>query len=347
MINVLLVSYSVIAALIGAGFASGQEILLYFSCFGKYGIIGVCVTVVSFGIFSYAVLNACYRYKYTNFDSFLGIFKSQIIRIFVKAITILFSFAVYGAMLSAAGEMIYEFFGCSKAIATLLCTICAVLLFMLADEKVFTLNGILGIALVIAITFSVLYMLCYREYHAFSPIYTKSVNSGLIYSGYNLVSMTPVFVALSKKLNSKTDCISVSFCISIMSAIIMALIFGLISIYANKIDLGELPMLTLAKRQNTGFASLYATILTVAIVTTLISSGGALCNALRIRKKLLPISLVSSGAYLFSGFGFSTVINTAYRLCGIGGFIACLAIVFACFSQPKTRKEIFFKKYVF
>ena len=336
MINVLIASYSVIAALIGAGFASGQEILLYFSCFGRYGVIGIIVTVIFLGMFSYSVLNTCHKNKITEYTTFLGLFKSQIIRSAVNVITLLFAFTVYGAMLSAAGEMLYDVFNISKATGALLCTVGAVLLFALANEKVFTLNGILGIGLVIVITYSVLYMLCYREYHAFSPQYVKSASSGFIYSGYNLISLTPVLVTLSKRLNNKTDCTAVSLCVSVMSAIIMILIFGLLAIYANKINLGELPMLTLAKRQSQGFALLYSAALTVAIITTLISSGGALCSALKIQQKPLMISLVSSGAYLFSGIGFSTLVNTAYRICGIAGLTACISIIYVC-SRAKNN----------
>lgn len=335
MLNVFLISYSVMAAIIGAGFASGQEILLYFACFGRYGIIGIGVTVIFFGIFAYAVLYACHKNKITDYDSFLKLFKFQASRKTVKAITLLFAFAVYGAMLSASGEMLYDLFGISKASGALFCTICAILLFTFANEKVFTLNGVLGTGLVIVITFCVLYMLFYREYHAFSPIYIKSANSGLVYSGYNLISLTPVLVSLSKKLRHKTDCTAVTMSISVMSAIIMTLIFVLISIYANKISLGELPMLTLAKRQSPGFALLYSSVLTVAIFTTLISSGGALCSALKIQKQPSKIALLSSSAYLFSGLGFSTLVNTAYRICGVAGFIACIAIICVCFSSKK------------
>ncbi|MBQ3123922.1 MAG: hypothetical protein IJC09_00665 [Clostridia bacterium] len=337
MVNVLIVAYSLMAAIIGAGFASGQEMLLYFACFGRYGIIGIVVTVVFFGIFIFAVLNICLKRKITEYDKFLDIFSSRIHRTAVKVITLLFSFAVYGAMLSAAGEILYDIFGIQKALGTLLCTIGAVILFTFADEAVFTMNGILGIALVIVITFCVLYMLSYREFHAFSPQYVKSAGNGLIYSGYNLVSLIPVIVALSKKLKNRSDSPTVAVCVAIMSAFIMSLIFGLLAIYAGKVNLGELPMLTLAKRQNPAFATLYASVLTVAIITTLISSGGGLCNALRIQKKPLRIAFMSSLAYLLSGLGFSNLVNTAYRVCGIAGFIVCIAVVFACFSKKNIK----------
>lgn len=338
MINVLIVSYSLMAAIIGAGFASGQELLLYFAYFGRYGIIGIIVTVLFFGIFVYTVLNTCCKNKIVEYDTFIRLFKSQIARKAVNAVTLIFAFAVYSAMISATGEMLYDLFGIPKALGTLFCTTASVILFILADEKVFTINGFLGIGLVIAITVSAFYMLCYREYHAFSPQYIKSLNSGLVYSGYNLVSLTPVLVTLSKKLNHKTDCVAAAICVTIISAIIMTLIFGLLAIYANKISLGELPMLTLAKRQNPGFASLYSAVLTTAILTTLISSGGGLFNALKFNKDSSKIALISSFAYLFSGLGFYNLINIAYRICGLAGLVVCIMTIYVCCLQNKNKK---------
>lgn len=337
MINILIVVYSVIAAIIGAGFASGQEMLLYFVCFGKNGIAGIFITVVAFMLFIYCVLYICIAKGYRDYDSFLNIFKSTRSRICVKAITLVFSFAVYGAMISATGELLYDFFGIELALGTLLCAIGSTILFCTAGDRIFTFNGVLGILLVVFITFSILYMLSYREFHAFSPTYTKSYASGLIYSGYNLVSLTPVLVTLSKRLKTNSDSLAVSLSTGIISGIIMTLIFGLLSIYAGKINLGELPLLTLARRQNPNFATLYAFILTAAILTTLISSGGGLCSALKLRKKPIKTGLLSMSAYLLASFGFSNLINTAYRICGIAGLVVCIVTITTIFKKTKNN----------
>lgn len=337
MINILIVTYSIIAAIIGAGFASGQEMLLYFVCFKKYGLIGIFVTVTAFMIFIYAILSVCIKHNHNEYNDFLSIFKSYNIRRIINVITLIFSFAVYSAMISATGEMLFDFFGIHRASGTLLCVLFATLLFSLCGEKVFTFNAVLCIVLVFLITFSALYMLSYREFHTFSNQVIPAINNGLIYSGYNLVSLTPVLVALSKKLNSKSDAVAVSLSVGTASFIIMTLIFGLISIYAGKINLGELPMLTLARRQNPTFATLYAVVLSSAIITTLISSGGGLCNALNIRKKPQYIALLSMFAYFIAGLGFSNLINIAYRLCGILGLFVCVLIIYTCFSHKKMK----------
>lgn len=338
VINILIVAYSVMASIIGAGFASGQEILLYFVCFGRQGIIGVVITSIIFTLLVFTVLYTCIKNQYKSYDEFLSIFKSAGIRIFIKFVTLLFSFAVYGAMLSATGELLFDFFGIPQALGTLICAVGAIALFRASDNGIFTLNGFLGIILVILITVSALYMLSYREFHAFSPSFLPPVNSAFIYSGYNLISLIPVLVTLSQKLKTRSDALSASFCVGGASVIIMGLIFCLISIYAGKINLGELPMITLARRQNMIFATFYGFVLACAIITTLISSGGGLFNALMIRKKTLHISLITMLAYFLSGIGFSNIINTAYRLCGIFGIMVCAITVFSALKKKTYYK---------
>ncbi len=337
MKNIIIVSYSVIAALIGAGFASGQEMLCYFVYLDKYGITGIIITALLFTAFIYTVLSYCIKNNPIDYDDFLCIFKNRYTKLPAKTVTLIFSLAVYGAMLSALGELLNNILNIPTGIAALLCAVITTIIFSFGTEKVFTFNGILGICLVFLITFCCLYMLSYREFHVFSPQYIRASGSGMIYSGYNLVSLTPVLVALAKRLKTRSDAAAASLSTGVASAVIMILIFCLLAIYAGKINLGTLPMLTLAKRQNPFFSGLYSFVLLCAIITTLLSSGGGLCDALNIKKKPLYIALLSAVAYLLSGLGFANLINTAYRLCGIGGFFVCSAIIVSCLKHEKNR----------
>ena len=57
--NILSVVCGYVAAVIGAGFASGQEIISFFVKYGKYSIIGVLLSCIIFSVFAYAVLSVC------------------------------------------------------------------------------------------------------------------------------------------------------------------------------------------------------------------------------------------------------------------------------------------------
>ena len=59
MKQIIIASYSFIAAVIGAGFASGQEIMCYFVRFGKLGFPGIVIFAAVFAVFSFSVMCAC------------------------------------------------------------------------------------------------------------------------------------------------------------------------------------------------------------------------------------------------------------------------------------------------
>ena len=51
MIEVISITLVIIGALIGAGFASGQEIFSFFYIYGKNGIYGILIMSILIGIF--------------------------------------------------------------------------------------------------------------------------------------------------------------------------------------------------------------------------------------------------------------------------------------------------------
>ena len=64
--NILSVVCGYVAAVIGAGFASGQEIISFFVKYGKYSIIGVLLFVYYFfGVCVCGFIGVC-RKKYRN-----------------------------------------------------------------------------------------------------------------------------------------------------------------------------------------------------------------------------------------------------------------------------------------
>ena len=88
--NVLSVVCGYVAAVIGAGFASGQEIISFFVKYGKYSIIGVLLSCVIFSVFAYAVLSVCVEKNIEAYSDYLNNFFGYNIRKIVEIITLLF-----------------------------------------------------------------------------------------------------------------------------------------------------------------------------------------------------------------------------------------------------------------
>ena len=56
MKNILNVTFIIIGVILGAGFASGKEIYIFFAKYGKIGILGIIVSFLFLGLIIYKVI---------------------------------------------------------------------------------------------------------------------------------------------------------------------------------------------------------------------------------------------------------------------------------------------------
>lgn len=67
----LKIVFVIIGTLIGAGFASGREIYLFFMQYGKVGIIGISITGIIISLIIYRVLIIIKTYEITSYNKLL------------------------------------------------------------------------------------------------------------------------------------------------------------------------------------------------------------------------------------------------------------------------------------
>ena len=335
--KVFIAAYAYIAALIGAGFASGQEILCYFNRFGRYGFYGVIIAALIFSVFAYIIFYTCIRIKAESFDDFLSIFPGRHTSRIFRCITGVFSFAVFAVMLAAFAEICAYTIGIPQKFGALIAAaVCAVILCH-SPDGIITLNGLIGIILAIGIAYCCFYILRYREFHAFS--YSGEITgSAFIYSGYNLVTVLPVLTVTGRRLHNGTDAAASAIISGIVLFILMSLIFCILAIYEGRVNLGEFPMLTMAYRQNKILGFFYGLLLGASIITTLLSSAESVSEAFALRKKHIRAAAVAVFAYMLSGAGFGTLVDTAYRITGIIGFVICGIVSVLCIKTISKSK---------
>ena len=82
---------TLIGTFIGAGFASGKEIYLFFFKYNIYGILGIVISVMFMGFIIYKTLNISKNYNIFNYNNFLNyIIKNKLIKIIPIIIFIIF-----------------------------------------------------------------------------------------------------------------------------------------------------------------------------------------------------------------------------------------------------------------
>lgn len=335
--NILAVSCGYAAAVVGAGFASGQEIVSFFLRYGKMSIIGVFVAAFMFSAFSYAVLSCCIDRGINSYEGLLHtLFKKDWMRKVVECAAAVFAACTLCVMTACAGEMGSVCFGADRIYGALAFTLVCGVIFMLNAKKIIQLNSVFGAIIIFGIIFTCFYILRYREHQTFVNG-SAIVVSGASYAGYNLLSVGALLAGMSKYLNNRKEALLSSVVSGGVLLLMITLIWGVLGIYYGKINLGEIPMLTMAIRQGRVFGIAYSVMLALAVLTTGLANGFGITDIIGSkfgrRRTALAAALL---AFCMSGGGFSHLIDVLYGACG---YIGLAVVVIIMISIVKIRKK--------
>ena len=335
--NIVIAAYSYIAALVGAGFASGQEILSFFVVHSKAGLLGIFFSSLIFGYFAYFILNICRIYNITDYNTLLAkAFRGRFNSI-VNIITLIFTCVVYCVMCACAGEMLYLLCGIKHIYGNILLSFLCSVILAAKNNNALKINGFLGIFIVIGICACTIYILRYREHQTFYNT-SRAIIAGAGYAGYNLLGCGFTLAALSSEIKTKRDAVYTGVISAIVLFIMTFLIWALLSLYYKFINLGEIPMLTMALRENKVIATIYSIILVISVLSTAISSGFGVLDMTKTHlNRRVCITLLAVIGILTSQIGFSSLINKVYRVCGYAGIVIIITLI--CKMQIKYKKK--------
>ena len=126
MKEIFVIVLVIVGALIGAGFASGQEIYSFFYSYGLHGMFGLVVTCILIGILINKILKIILKYEINNYDQFLSqlIKNKKIIKVVNNILNILLLITFY-IMIAGFGAYFEQQIGVHKIIGSLvLATLC-------------------------------------------------------------------------------------------------------------------------------------------------------------------------------------------------------------------------------
>ena len=130
MIEVISITLVIIGALIGAGFASGQEIFSFFYIYGKNGIYGILIMSILIGIFIYKSLKIIYQKQVYNYNDFLNLFikntKIRNVILWIVNVLLLVSFYIMVAGFGAYSE---QEIGINRIIGSIVLNLLCVIVF--------------------------------------------------------------------------------------------------------------------------------------------------------------------------------------------------------------------------
>lgn len=335
MKNVLKVVFVIIGTLIGAGFASGQEVYLFFFSYGMKGLIGILISSIIIGVVIYSTFNILNKYKINTYKDFLNILipkntKLKIIANFIINIFILITFFI---MIAGFGAYFEQEIGINRLVGSLILAIITFIVFMTSIKGVVKVNELIvpiliGFIFIIGIISIKDIHILNLENYVIRTNYTNFALSAVLYSSYNSILLIPVLITLNNYVKNKKQIFYISFISAIVTILLSVIIFLLLVRVDVDISKLEMPVVYVVSNMFKILRYIYGVIILGSIFTTAISLGVSfLQNTAKNKKGYTQISIIMCiTSVIISKFGFSNLVSLLYPIFGYLGLIQILRL---------------------
>lgn len=327
--NVIKVVMVIIGTLIGAGFASGREIYLFFMKYGKLGQIGLIISGIFTGLIIYLALKKVKENQIYSYSDLLESInpKNQKINKFIHIIVnsfLLISFYVMIAGFSAYMEQAYKI---PAYFSSIIFVIVCYVVFQKSLQGMMKINSYLVPFLLFLILYlgakNIPYLI---ESKTTIEIQTKQQGfliSSILYASYNSIILIPVLVSMKDYIKTQKQINSISLLSALLMILLSFCIYGLLLKGQFFIKELELPLLEITIQFGSLFKYIYGFVIIASIFTSAVSAGyGFLKNVSKneksYKRNLIIISIV--GIFV-SNIGFSNLVQILYPLFGVLGLI--------------------------
>ncbi len=311
--NIAITAGAYIAALTGAGLASGAEICAYFVKYGRISIFGIFIAAGIFALAAYDILTSESRSYPEMCRSLLGSFAARA----VNAVSLVFMVCVSVTMCSCSGEFFVTVLQLPRIYGAAAAAVLTATILCLDTGKISAVNGVLGLVIFVGMILVCRHVLLYRLENVSVNLGDNWVTSSVAYGGYNLLTAAPMVFACRSRISSKREAAAAAIVSGLAISVMMVAIWAVIKIFYGKIPLSEIPMLTITARQGTAFSAAYAVLLELAVITTCIGAGeGAVSEiSAHIPRKTAVIS-VCAVSFACAGIPFAALVDKGYRIFG-------------------------------
>lgn len=312
-------------AVIGAGFATGQEIAAFFSRYGAWSWLGVAVAVLTLAMLGTRLVRCCTRHGVNS----LAALCEEPLRSGMQVLFILLLMVTGGAMLAGSGEVLERLLPLRGPIlgagATLLFSM------LLAQREGSGLRWLSGALMVLLLAVMALCLLLPQgaavtlSWTARMP-WLAACWRGMCWSGFNAATIAPL---LCEERDEAVPC---------WTALLVGVLLGLGNLlllrHPERLE-STLPMATLFSALGKAGYLCGVTAMYLAMVTTLIAALRGLQTLLRGGERLrcgLAALLIAAVACT----GFNRIVERGYSL--LGGACLALLLVLLVKNRQVARK---------
>ncbi len=337
--NVIGIALSFIGLLVGAGFATGQEVVQYFTSFGISGMWGILVAGLVMTLAGTVFLQlGSYFHASEHNQVFRNITHPIISRILDVAV-ILTLFAVGFVMLAGAGSNMQQQFGWPAWVGSLLMLVLVLITGMLDVDKVSQIIGLLTPTLIIAVLFAGTYTLLHMPDNVDAAIAASEaiespiphwLISALNYNGLALILAVSMSLVIGGDNISPREAGLGGIVGGAVYAVLMAIAGFSLLMNAENVGDSDIPMLTLVDNIHPTLGVIMAIIIYLMIFNTAIGMfyalGKRLSSGKESKYRIIFIAGCLAG-FAVSFAGFKALMQYVYPVLGYMGIVLVAILV--------------------
>ena len=331
-------AFAYVGVIVGAGLASGQDLLQYFLAYGAIGLIGIAALGVLNVIFGAVALQLGSYYRSDNHDEVFERIAHPALRRLIDVVLVFSAFTMGFVMLAGAGANLEQQFGLPSWMGGALCAVLVVLTAFLNFDRIMNVIGVFTPIIMVAIAVLMIYSLVtphaiVAELDAAARNVTPALPN-LVFSTLNYFALCVVGgIAMAFVLGGSILRIGEARRAGHIGGVLIALVLGAdaVALYLNvdRIWIFDVPALEIARSVHPAFAFGYTLVIFALIYNTAFSlfystarrfSGGSTA-----RLRIVLIAVVAAG-YAASFMGFKKLIGVMYPIIGWLG-VALLVVL--------------------
>lgn len=325
-------------AVLGAGFASGQELMVFFVRYGVRGLWGSALAGVFFALLGALLLSRAKELKDKSFKSYLiNIYGKKPAKgfYFIVELFLAVSFCI---MLSGSGALFQEQFHLPPVVGVAVTALICFLVLQGNLKGLTAINLMLVPFMIAGMVFTCVGYLIAQHREIWLPL---SIGDGrfflsvFLYVSFNMITASAVLVPLSRLADTKKT----AACGGLLGglALMMAAVLACVALYAAFAapDGSQLPLLAVSRGLGTAWSWVYSLVLYMAMLTTAAANGFSVVEHFvgKGRNRRLSAAILCIAAIPASLIPFSRLVESCYTFFGILGLALLCGIVYDWFRN--------------
>lgn len=349
--NILGIAMAFVGVVVGAGFASGQEILQFFSSFGYWGLLGGVVSGLCFTILGMAVGELSQVSVSHSFKEGLYLICGPRLGVVVDIMITFFMYAIAVVMFAGGGSLMEQQWGVPAQYGSIAVMLITVLIVFLRVDRVMAFIGSVTPFLVLMMIFLCIYSWNTRDL----PLeeldviaHTKPQGAGhwlvgsLLYVSYNMVVGAPFLMIAGAQATSRRNALLGGLVGGLLLGFLIVLISAGVFGRIDTIGSAALPMLMLATEQSKLLGTIMSVVIFAMILTTSVGvlySFSARIFTPNTRKFNIGTAIAGVLGLVGAKIGFINLVGTVYPFFGYLGFVLMAWILIAWFRLRRLQSR--------